>query len=229
MRRRWRSIDISGTTPEPPPTSSAGLLAAPDEVGGERAADLDLVAHLDDVVEVRRDLAVLEAVDRQLDLALVERGGGDRVRALGAGIRRARSDALHSAGRAGAASTSAPRCRNDFTRGVSRLIAMTVPSCQCPGARCSTGVSRADGVNRPVPLLLPWVAAVVVAVRLPEAGLVVVHHASPCTHLALFQKYRWGTSSRAGPPCSRGSGAPSYSVTTHALPPVRSSIARLVV
>ena len=25
---------------------------------------------------------------------------------------------------------------------------------------------------------------------------------SPRTHLALFQKYRWGTSSRAGPPCS---------------------------
>ena len=33
----------------------------------------------------------------------------------------------------------------------------------------------------------------------------------PATHLALFQKYRCGTSSRAGPPCSRGSGSPSCS------------------
>ena len=59
------------------------LLAAPDEVGGERAADLDLVALHEDVVEVGRDLAVVEAVDRQLDRALVERRGGDRVGALG--------------------------------------------------------------------------------------------------------------------------------------------------
>ena len=49
------------------------------------------------------------------------------------------------------------------------------------------------------------------------------------SHLALFQKYRWGTSSRAGPPCSAGRGAPSCSHTTHALPPLRSSRGRLVV
>ena len=73
VRRRWRSIAISGTTPEPPPTSSTGLLAAPHEVGRERAADLDLVALDDDLVEVRGDLAVVEPVDRQLDLPLVER------------------------------------------------------------------------------------------------------------------------------------------------------------
>ena len=82
VRRRWRSIAISGTTPEPPPTQQRRRLAAPDEVGGERAADLDLVALDDDVVEVGRDLSVLEPVDGQLDLALVERRGGDRVGAL---------------------------------------------------------------------------------------------------------------------------------------------------
>jgi len=48
------------------------VLTVPDEVGGERPADLDPVALDDHIVKVRRDLAVLEPVDRQLDLALVE-------------------------------------------------------------------------------------------------------------------------------------------------------------
>src|SRR5438132_1590641 len=52
---------------------------------------------------------------------------------------------------------------------------------------------------------------------------------SPRTHFALFQKYRWGTSSRAGPPCSASSGAPSKLNATHALPPVTSSSGRFVV
>ena len=47
--------------------------------------------------------------------------------------------------------------------------------------------------------------------------------AGPATHLALFQKYRCGTSSRAGPPCCGESGSPSTSHTTHALPPVTSA------
>ena len=81
-----------------------------------------------------------------------------------------------------------------------------------------------------VPLLLPRVAAVVVAVLLPEARLVARRAAvSRLIHLALFQKYRCGTSIRTGPPCSAGSGLPSNSQTTHALPPVTSSIGRLVV
>ena len=57
--------------------------AAPDEVGGERPADLDLVALADDVMEVRGDLAVGEPVDGQLDVAFELRRGGDRVGALG--------------------------------------------------------------------------------------------------------------------------------------------------
>src|SRR5438552_3007519 len=48
-----------------------------------------LIALHDHVVEVRRDLAVLETVDRQFDLAGVKGRGGDRVRALRAiGVRR---------------------------------------------------------------------------------------------------------------------------------------------
>src|SRR5918993_891238 len=38
---------------------------------------------------------------------------------------------------------------------------------------------------------------------------------SPLTHLALFQKYRCGTSSRAGPPCSGSSGSPSQKAVTY--------------
>src|SRR5215510_1357192 len=49
------------------------------------------------------------------------------------------------------------------------------------------------------------------------------------THLALFQKYRCGTSSRAGPPCSGASGAASYSYAIQALPPVTSSTGRFAV
>src|SRR4030095_16612624 len=48
-------------------------------------------------------------------------------------------------------------------------------------------------------------------------------------HLALFQKYRCGTRSRAGPSCSAASGAPAYVTATHALPPVTSASGRLVV
>src|SRR5438132_8997102 len=44
-----------------------------------------------------------------------------------------------------------------------------------------------------------------------------LHDALPISHLALFQKYRWGTSSRAGPPWSTGKGRPSKSHTTQAL------------
>src|SRR5205823_13540595 len=51
----------------------------------------------------------------------------------------------------------------------------------------------------------------------------------PRTHLALFQKYRCGTSRRAGPPCSGSSGSPSYSYAIHALPPRRSSSGTFVV
>ena len=60
-----------------------------------------------------------------------------------------------------------------------------------------------------------------------------VHHDRGCcrpeTHLALFQKYRWGTSRRTGPPWSAGSGCPSTSQAIHALPSLTSARGRLVV
>ena len=59
---RWRSIAISGTTPEPPPTSSSGppSLGAPGEVPADRAAQLELVAVAHLAGQVRRDLAVVD-------------------------------------------------------------------------------------------------------------------------------------------------------------------------
>ena len=49
-------------------------------------------------------------------------------------------------------------------------------------------------------------------IRIPvgeEVRLVLVQQPDPRTHLALFQRYRWGTSSRARPPCSASSSWPS--------------------
>src|SRR5439155_27002089 len=48
-------------------------------------------------------------------------------------------------------------------------------------------------------------------------------------HLALFQKWRAGTTSRAGPPCSGASGAPSYPYATNACPLRTSPSGRFVV
>src|SRR4029077_16050052 len=45
----------------------------------------------------------------------------------------------------------------------------------------------------------------------------------------LFQRYRCGTSSRAGPPCWLSSGCPSNENAIQALPPVTSSSGRFVV
>ncbi len=42
--------------------------ASPDEVRGEWAPDLDLVALLDNLVEVGRDFPVVQQVDRELTL-----------------------------------------------------------------------------------------------------------------------------------------------------------------
>jgi hypothetical protein len=69
----------------------------------------------------------------------------------------------------------------------------------------------------------------VVAVALPEPLFVVSEQREADTHFALFQKYRCGTSRRAGLPWMSSSGSPSTSHTTHARPSVTSSIGRFVV
>src|ERR1700736_4034814 len=65
------------------------------------------------------------------------------------------------------------------TRGVSWTSSVTLPSCQFNkrGPRALTALaSELVGISvSPVPLLAPWIAIVVVAVRLPEARLVLLH------------------------------------------------------
>ena len=70
--------------PRPAAHKENRRLTAPDEVGGKRTPDLDLITLDHDLVKVRGDLAVGEQVDRQLYLSLVERRGGDRIGTLGA-------------------------------------------------------------------------------------------------------------------------------------------------
>ena len=74
----------SGTTPEPPPISAIGpgVGFGPDEMSAERSLHLDLVADRRDLVEERRDLAVVQPLDRQFDLVAGLRRRGDRIAAL---------------------------------------------------------------------------------------------------------------------------------------------------
>ena len=76
----------SGTTPEPPPISATGprLGGVPDEMSAERCFQLDLVADRRDLVEEWRDLAIVQLLDRQLDLVAGFGRRGDRIAALGA-------------------------------------------------------------------------------------------------------------------------------------------------
>src|SRR6476620_10271163 len=81
VARRWRIIDISGTTPDPPATRSSGSVRVPDEVTADRTAELELVADPQLADQVRRDLAVGQGLhgDRE---AVVFRSRRDRVAAL---------------------------------------------------------------------------------------------------------------------------------------------------
>ena len=77
---------MSGTTPDPPATRSSGPPSAdlPDEVPADRPAHLQSIAAHDDLVQERRHLAALDALDGDVDLARPLGLGGDRVRALDA-------------------------------------------------------------------------------------------------------------------------------------------------
>ncbi len=57
------------------------VLATPDEVPADRAAQLQLITGTELVAQIRRDLAVLESFDRQRERCVLRRRG-DRVRAL---------------------------------------------------------------------------------------------------------------------------------------------------
>ena len=82
----------------------------------------------------------------------------------------------------------------------------------CGGVAVESAGLRSHGALLPsialVALLEPRVAVVVVAVGLPEARLVLGDSCRPRIHFADFQKYRCGTSSRAGPPWSGSADSP---------------------
>ena len=211
--RACRSIATNGTTPEPPATSSAGRLAVPDEPAADRAAHLELVAGLDDVGQERRHLAVVEPLDAQLDQRVrraprppsttaarcsrPRRSAGPRsaARAGGRSGRARRAAARPSAGSGGARPRPSPSRQPPARAPARRPASERVAASQSPWYRCST----------------PRVAAVVVAVALPEARWSWSSRVSRVTHFALFQKYRCGTSSRTGPPCSRAAAGPRAS------------------
>src|SRR5262245_28854411 len=54
----------------------------PDEVAADRSAHLDAIAGHDDLVEGRRDLAAIDELDREVNLALALRLRRDRVASL---------------------------------------------------------------------------------------------------------------------------------------------------
>ena len=76
---------ISGTMPEPPAIEQQriGGRGVPHEIATDRAAHLEPVAQHQLVDQERRDLAVRDALDGQVELRLVGRRRGDRVAALG--------------------------------------------------------------------------------------------------------------------------------------------------
>ena len=79
----WRSIAISGTSPEPPPTSSSGPPSSTRQVKwpptGPRSSSSSPARS--SLGQVGRDLAVVDALDGQLEPRVLG-GGGDRVGAL---------------------------------------------------------------------------------------------------------------------------------------------------
>ena len=172
---RWRSIAISGTMPEPPPTSSSGppVGRVPGEVAADRAAQLELVAAPELVDEVRRDLAVVQPLDREHQ-RLRPRAPTRSSSCAAPGSRPRRSGGRRRADPPGARSTRrAQHEALDPRRLLDRLD---------DARRAARSVAR-------VPLLEPWIAVVVVAVALPEARLVLARaDCRPRTHFALFQK-----------------------------------------
>ncbi len=69
VRARWRIIETSGTTPEPPPISRIGPPSSigPDKMPANRTAQFDLIADCRDIVEESGDFAVVQSLDGELD------------------------------------------------------------------------------------------------------------------------------------------------------------------
>ena len=199
---------MSGTTPDPPPTSSTGVVSSPSHTNqppiGPRTSNWSPTsATSPGTARPRRRRSGPRSAraghprrrrDRVAPLRLIPVVGGEPD-----------VDVLPGP-MPGQPGTSR---RSVVVRTVSGIVSATVAPAS---ARRSV---------TPVALLAPGVAVVVVAGALPEAGYVLVAQPQSATHLALFQKYRWGTSSRAGPPCSGSRSSPSKPYATQACHPAR--------
>ena len=149
----------------------AALRRLPDEVAADRAAQLDLVARPQLVGQVRRDLAVVEALDGELDAGAVGRRG-DRVAALRlVAVLGGQPDVDVLPG----AVTGPVGHVEDERLGAGRLGDDVDDVATCQLSRRSTAapaMGRRSCGSR----------------RLPEPGLVLSMSRSPRTHFALFQK-----------------------------------------
>ncbi len=163
---------------------------------------LQAVARPQLVDEERRHLAVRDPRDREHDLRSVT-GGGDRVRPrrrVAVGCRESHVEML--------ARKVPPRPIGDLEQDPRRRrrLAADLDDVGCmPGLRGS-----ARSVTSPTSSALPsrdppcrWYPF---CSRKPGSSS--DSSSSPRIHLALFQKYRCGTSRRAGPPCSGSRGLP---------------------
>ena len=157
---RWRSMAISGAMPDPPATSSSGLPSprGPDEIAADRPAQLEAGRRLrSSLVEVGRDLAVVDALDGEHHRAVL---GATRSSSCAApGIRPRRSAGRRRAARpvARPAGTSA-RCWRAASRSLDHLGGQ-------PAARGAAATRQSPAV----PLLSPRIAVVVVAVAAPRS------------------------------------------------------------
>jgi len=211
---------LRGTSPEPPATSSSGppSWASHTNQPADRTAELELVARAHLVDEVGRDLAVGEPHDGQGHHPLLRRRG-DRVAAL----------SLVAVLGGQAESTCWPaRWPASPRRQEQRLRARRLgPYLGELGGPPAGGTGRGR-LSRPVALLTPGVAVVVVAVGLPEARLVRVHQHEPTDPLRALPEIQVRDEQARGAAVLGLERRAVELDATHALRPMTSSRGRFV-
>ena len=165
----------------------------PDEVPPDRAAELEDVADLGLAHEPRGDLAVVDQLDRQAREAAGGRGR-EGVRALRlVAVLGGQADIDVLAGDVAGPAVDV-QLERPGARGLRRP-----PSARSPSARRAARAADLARLVAPVALLQPWVAAVVVAGGLPEAGVVLLASRS-----APAPTWRSSRSTGAAPAGGRG-------------------------
>ena len=166
---------MSGTTPDPPPTSTAG--EAPSQTNQRPIGPLISSSSPTTTSSCRNDETSPSSRRSTVNSISLEPSGArrDRVRTRTPSSRQERSGEARNAGRRGDETARASARRKVLARAVSGRIAMTMASargCASRSVRLSAAVTQSPCVA----LLQPGVATVVVAVALPKAWLVMVEH-----------------------------------------------------